>query len=326
VEEVKCLFCYSGTEKVFWEENGYQGRKCDKCGLIYMSPRPTEEEMKALYEQGIAGGATAEEQIENRYLKDLNALYTLKLIQKYKPTGSLLEIGPGGGQFLQAAKSARFAPYAVEINEKQAQYLEDTLKIPTENCSASWPYFFKELQFDVIYHKDLLSHLHNPLEVFKTIHKRLKDDGILVFETGNFGDLSKRWITFLGRLSYPEHIYLFSRQNILDLLSLSGFACLETHHHTIVVSALFWRVFFSLKGFLAQHVKTARKGADKMPKLLAGQKEEAVDIMNKPFQPISYTFTDKLKDLLPHLLAYRLSKLFPHSWPSTIICIAQKVR
>jgi len=320
VEEVKCLFCQTETDKVFWEENGYKGRKCQRCGLIYISPRPSEEEMKTLYEQGLAGGATAEEQMENRYLKDLNARYTLGLIQKYKQTGRLLEIGSGGGQFLQAAKSASFSPYAVEINRKQAQYIEDTLKIPTENCSASWPHFFKDLQFDVIYHKDLLSHLHNPLEVFKTIHTKLKDDGILVFETGNFGDLSKRWLNFLGRVSYPEHVYLFSRQNILDLLNLSGFACLETHYHTVVVSALFWKVFFSLTDLFAHYVKLARKGSTELPDLLSKQ------VKSKPLHHTNYTFTQKLKDLLPHLLAYRLSKPFPHSWPSTVIFIAKKVR
>lgn len=317
MEEVKCYFCHTVTDKVFWEENGYKGRKCDQCGLIYISPRPTEAEMTILYEQGMAGGASAEEQIANRYIKDLNAGYTMGFILKYKQKGRILEIGPGGGQFLQAARKLNFEPYAVEINRKQADYLAQELHIPAENCSASSPDFFKIQMFDVIYHKDLLSHLHNPLEVLRNLNDKLADDGIMVFETGNVGDLSCRWINFLGRLSYPEHVYLFSRQNILDLLRFSGFVCVESHYHTTVLSAVFWKLFFNLKGFI-HYAKQIKKGFGSKP-VIPGQPA------GKKFSKRrDYTLFQKLKDFIPHSLAYRLSRRFPHSWPSTIIFIVRK--
>jgi len=66
------------------------------------------------------------------------------------------------------------------------------------------------MEFDVIYNKDVLCHLYDPIGVFQTLNTKLKHDGILVFESGNGGELSRFWLNFLGKLSYPGTcIYIF---------------------------------------------------------------------------------------------------------------------
>jgi len=47
--DIQCIFCNSGSDKIVIEENGYSGRKCPKCGLIFISPRPTFTDILNLY-------------------------------------------------------------------------------------------------------------------------------------------------------------------------------------------------------------------------------------------------------------------------------------
>ena len=50
MEEIACIFCNIWNAQVLIEENGYLGRKCANCGLIYISPRPRAEAVVELYE------------------------------------------------------------------------------------------------------------------------------------------------------------------------------------------------------------------------------------------------------------------------------------
>ncbi|HGE72014.1 TPA: hypothetical protein ENX78_14340 [Candidatus Poribacteria bacterium] len=99
MESVKCLFCNNESKEVFWQENGYIGRKCHNCNLIYVSPRPEEKEMALLYKIGKAGGVSTKEHINYSYGKELIAKHALSIIKKYKTRGNILEVGSGGDNF-----------------------------------------------------------------------------------------------------------------------------------------------------------------------------------------------------------------------------------
>ena len=44
-----CIFCNLASCKTVIQENGYYGKKCSKCNLIFISPLPTDESIKNLY-------------------------------------------------------------------------------------------------------------------------------------------------------------------------------------------------------------------------------------------------------------------------------------
>src|SRR3990172_13229665 len=48
-EHVACNLCGSETRHPFCPENGLSLVRCDNCGLVYVSPRPSAEELYALY-------------------------------------------------------------------------------------------------------------------------------------------------------------------------------------------------------------------------------------------------------------------------------------
>jgi len=312
MEEVGCLFCGTAAEGVFREENGYLGRRCARCGLVYLSPRPTEEEMRALYEKGEAGGRSAEELIQAGAAREFAARYALRIIRKYKSGGDILEIGAGGGQFVVAAREAGFEPFAVEVNRELARHLSDDLGIETVSASAGSGGYFEGRRFDAIYHRDVLSHLHYPRETFGDFAARLRGDGVMVFETGNVADLSERWLRFVGVLSFPEHVYLFSRRNVEDLAGETGFEIVAVRYRTTVWSTLAARAGAGVGRVFG---RGERKGAGASP-LQGGIRGTRT----------KGNLSRAVKGYASYLLQYPLARGFPRSWPSRVIYVARKAR
>jgi len=79
-------------------ENGFTGRRCD-CGLLYVSPRPDLNEILNWYNSEEAN-VSAQSRIKAEFVGRLNSRYRLKLLNKYKSQGLLLEMGSGAGYFL----------------------------------------------------------------------------------------------------------------------------------------------------------------------------------------------------------------------------------
>ena len=154
--------------------------------------------------------------------------------------------------------------------------------------------------------------MHYPKDAFLNFARKLKDDGIIVFETGNIGGISKRWIKFIGRLSYPEHIYLYSEGNIKKLLLSTGFTFEVRYYHTVVLSIILKRIFNAIKAVLK--MLNIRKSEGASDTIALSQ-----DISRESGSPL-----DKIKGNLIHVIMYRLSRAFPHTWPSSIIFIAKK--
>src|SRR4030042_3848074 len=96
--EIDCIFCGKGSKRIAWEENGFTGKRCE-CGLLYVSPRPSLKEMTEWYNSKEAN-LSASSRIRSEFLNRVNGRNRLKLLQKYRTMGRLLEIGPGGGYFL----------------------------------------------------------------------------------------------------------------------------------------------------------------------------------------------------------------------------------
>jgi len=220
MESIACIFCGVDDSFPVIHENGYTGRKCRRCGLIYISPRPSREDIRNLYADDGAVTSSQCEFAAERY-KRLQARFTLKILRRYASGGKLLEIGPGAGLFMDEARAEGFRPYGVELNLVQAEYIRDRWRLPCESRQLSEA-FPGEL-FDVIYHCDVLSHLYDPRTEFRIMRERLTPHGILIFETGNMGDVRPDRLSMVPQFQYPDHLFFFSSRNIESLLQQSGF-------------------------------------------------------------------------------------------------------
>ena len=311
LEETNCIFCGKESDRVDWEENGFTGKRCE-CGLLYVSPRPDAKEIESGYNSD-ATNASARSRIRSEIWGRLNALHRLKILTRYKHQGNLLEIGPGNGYFLDESRPFGFHPFGVELNFSKARFIKEQLGIHVETipfANAS----FGGILFDAICHFDVISHFYDPIFEFKQFHDRLKEDGILFFETGNGGDLSKGWLNFIGRLQFPQHLFLFSKKNIETLCQKTGLEIIRIHRYSIFPHLMVIKSFLWLKNQI-------NKGGAKMENGGTTQVLSERHPMNSKWK----TFLFKVMMWINLFLRYRTGKWFPKIGPQTIIYVAKKV-
>ena len=314
MEEVGCLFCKTHVAGVFLEEDGYTARRCPRCGLIYLSPRPTPGEMAHLYDTGTSGGAVPEEHLRPRPAARLIAAHTLNIIRRFHASGDILEVGAGGGHFLREARRCGFAPHAVEVSRPLANFLSAGLAIETENCAVGQRDFFRARSFDVIYHRNVLSHLHAPLAAFAQFGAKLKDGGVMVFETGNLGGVSGGWVRFAAPLHLPEHLYFFSERHVRQLLKETGFELVALYRYTTLLPIVARRTAAAAGNVAARLSSRRASKEDRTPGSTCG---------NTRVQPGTSGFSNLIAHL-NFLASYRLARVCPQTWPATVIYVARK--
>lgn len=238
MEVVTCIFCDKLNYEIAIEDNGYTGRRCTQCGLVYISPRPSPGEIVDLYGHD-RSGISAAQHIASSHIKRIYARNTLRILRKYVACGSLLEIGAGAGYFLDEAREAGFDVHGIELNSLLATFMRNHLKIPCEESPLDVSSFDGK-KFDVIYHCDVLSHFYDPIADFTRMRDRLKEKGIIAFETGNCADVQKRFYRFIDSFLYPEHLSFFGERSLLELLRRTGFE-LIVKYRTSLMPYYLWR-------------------------------------------------------------------------------------
>jgi SAM-dependent methyltransferase len=308
--EGKCIFCGKESDRVDWEENGFTGKRCD-CGLLYVSPRPGMKEILSWYNSDEANTG-ARPRIRSEIWGRLNALHRLKILTRYKHLGNLLEIGPGSGYFLDESRRPGFNPFGIELNLRQSTFIKEKLRIPVE-ATPFRDSSFNGIFFDVICHFDVISHFFDPISEFKQFHDRLKKDGVLFFETGNGGDLSKKWLKFIGRLQYPHHLFLFSSRNVEQLCQDTGFKIIRVYRYSILFHLVAMKCFKYFKNIFLK--KTGKMKVKKTTRGFRGEVKN--DSMWKIFL-LRIAIRGNL------LIRYKIGKWLPKIGPQTVIYVAKK--
>jgi len=309
-----CPLCRQPQERVVIRENGYQGVKCAVCEVIYICPRPPRTVVAAYYHGAgdCPPAAVAKPSgLFTRWVRSLPARQTLALLKPYCTAGTLLEIGPGRGDFLLAAQKAGFMVAGLEINPERARFIREELGLPctsTPLADMPWP----GRRFEVIYHRDVLSHFYDPVAELQLMHDVLQENGLLVFETGNLGEIQERYLSLVPTFNYPEHLYFFGEKSLRRLLAATGFQLLA-----------FWRYDLEVYFRLERWVKAIRRHRT----AAAGALAEAVGKAGAKRQSgarkllwLGYEF------IAEYLLKYQLGRWSPRRGrPQTLIVVARRI-
>jgi 2-polyprenyl-3-methyl-5-hydroxy-6-metoxy-1,4-benzoquinol methylase len=234
MQEIGCVLCEGASSTPVIHESGFTGRQCANCGLIFISPRPSRREIDDVYRQGDAHLSPqwfvhGREAIASR----LRARRDARIVQSHAPGGSLLEIGPGRGTFLAAARRRGFDVYGVELNPTQASFIRGELGIAcAESLEAART--LAGGQFDVIYHRDVLSHFYDPHEEMQRLRALLKPGGLQIFETGNLADVDHRHLKLIASFQYPDHLFFYGERSLRMLLEQTGFSHERTHRWSVL--------------------------------------------------------------------------------------------
>ncbi len=254
LEEVPCGLCGSRQSEPYLKrkdlslflEGEFHLVRCLNCGLVYLNPRPANSSISEIYPDAY-DQYTPLLQDEHSPLKKWERLYGLRKrmrpILKRKKSGRLLDVGCATGDFLEAAQiTGDWDLYGVEISPYASAYARSRLGLPVETGSVealAYPDGF----FDVVTLWNVIEHLPDLAGSLNSIHRLLKPDGILVFNTPNLDSLDAKffgqyWIGY----ELPRHFYIFSRKTLRQALLKTGFEILDSRcqygSHALAMSSL----------------------------------------------------------------------------------------
>ncbi len=233
MQDVACPLCPEGTPAApYHEEAGYQAVQCSGCGLVYVTPRPGEDEMKRLYE-GQDTHIDVAAQIAKRHRKRAESRAALEVLSRYATGGRLLEIGIGAGYFLDEARRRGFDVEGLDINAHFARFAREALGLRvTEGTLRSAP--LEPGVYDVVFHRNVLSHLAYPVAEIARMGELLRAGGVMLFETGNVAELPGESFRGTDALALPDHLFHFSEATLRRLLHRTGFDCLEVRRYAVL--------------------------------------------------------------------------------------------
>lgn len=239
MNKILCNLCQSEKYRLMYNVNGYDIVKCEVCGLVYLNPQPSPEELEEIYskQQIVYNGAG-----EDGFLSYINNKpATIKLlgydkrladIENYIDKGKILDIGCAGGFFLDYAKSQGWDTYGIEISSWAFDIAKNKLGLNIYNRTLR-EIAFPDNHFDVITMYDILEHTNDPMSELQEVYRVLKPQGLLVINLPNIDSLLARinksnWI----KLDPPQHLYHFTPRTIRQLLAKAGFrvADIVTNH------------------------------------------------------------------------------------------------
>ncbi|MBC8263644.1 MAG: class I SAM-dependent methyltransferase [Anaerolineales bacterium] len=201
--------------------------RCMHCGLMYLNPRPGEQEMLAYYppEYQAAMRQVLQEVRQSRIGR--MGLRIMRRVRKppLAEVGSILDIGCASGDYLAYLCSLGWKVYGIELDEGAARYARERFGIDVRAGTAEHTLNeFPDMSFDVVTMWHVLEHLFDPSLVLAQVHRVLRPSGILMLEMPNFDSL---WASVLGEcwfpLEIPRHLYHFTPPTLRAILAKTGF-------------------------------------------------------------------------------------------------------
>lgn len=219
-----CPVCQNEVATPVFTKNGYAIVQCAQCGLQYVHPVPTDEELTAHYQQG-AYFHGEESQGYREYTairKALLPLFRRRLLHidhLMSGKGRLLDFGCAAGYFLEVAQASGWDVAGVELSKEMATLAHERLGVP---IGRSLTDMFGE--FDVITLWEVIEHLPRPMETLAALQERLRPGGLLMLSTPNTGHWqAQREPDMWEGYRPPSHLLFFTADTLRSALERAGF-------------------------------------------------------------------------------------------------------
>ncbi len=250
-EFTDCPVCHSKLSKNYCRKDSFQHVKCRACGMVYITPRLNHAATLEFYNSSVNEiyneqkfhaydeGESPDDQINATNLGLITEYFATTDNVKGSLVGkSLIEIGCAKGYFLKQAKKLGAEVRGVELNKVNAEaarssvgayiYEKDIfeLHLPSET-------------FDIVYMRDVIEHIHNPLPFVVELSRLLRPGGMIFIETHNIDGLIHRLVggkhTCLFGFEHPVH---WSYKTLKIALEKSGVFVDKVHFESADLNAL----------------------------------------------------------------------------------------
>lgn len=199
----------------------------EKYDMWHTFPKPALEKLDAYYKSSAYISHTdAKSTLTDKLYQQVKKWmfeYKFKVINQYKISGRLLDLGAGTGDFLAEAKSRNWQVSGVEPNSKArdlAKGKEIQLQKDISEISGT---------FEVITLWHVLEHVYDLKEYIDFLKTHLSENGVLLIAVPNFKSWdAEKYGSFWAANDAPRHLYHFSKTAIKKLFKEAGLELIET--------------------------------------------------------------------------------------------------
>jgi len=238
---LNCDLCAGSVAKVLDEKSHI--RQCMSCGLKFVSPRPTQEQISKNYDwsfRNCPGWGRVKPEARLMYERRFN------FMQGFIREGKVLDVGAGMGAFLSYAKKTnKWQCFGTETSQYAVEFAKREFDIAL-SVGQLEDLGYPEKSFDVLTFWHVLEHLPYPSRAIKEAGRILKENGFLFIAVPNDSWLGRRHFfknafkKAINRLPlkkklklkkmYPEideegnkHLFYFTPPTLTKLLEKYGF-------------------------------------------------------------------------------------------------------
>ena len=218
----ECNLCHADRSSLLFTKDSLQIVKCLDCGLTYVDPQPSEEDLRTIYKNGYFNGTWEADYLTEKKLYAPRFRERLKDIDSLEAKGKLLDVGCAVGYFLEAAQQDGWEASGVEISSYASEFARKSgFDVFTGRLEeAGYP----DNHFDVVTLWHVLEHMRDPAACLQEIHRILKDSGVLAVELPNIeSKRSQKAGENWDQLKPREHLYYFGPGTLRKSVEKAGF-------------------------------------------------------------------------------------------------------
>lgn len=245
----RCLCGPAARPVRFCEINGFPAVRCAGCGLIYLQPQPTTEDLNRYYEGYHTGHASQSVGDDQWFLasegeRELFARI-VRLAKNFGPGKRFLDVGCSYGHLVSAGLAAGLDAHGVEPFEEPFRFAQQQLgsrvrQSGLDGCGHA------EGSFDVIALANVFEHLPSPIDALREIHRLLSPGGAVILIVPNIWPFLplvtwnvtlRRRQSLVSRLAVfdaPFHLYYFTPGGLRRLCEESGFQVVAEENAPVI--------------------------------------------------------------------------------------------
>ena len=226
-----CDHCAGDRARKLFDKAGDSYVRCERCGLVYIDPQPTDAELGAIYDEhyydawgtGVNAAHVAELKRRTFHLM-LDRLARAAGVR----TGALLDLGCATGYLLEVARQRGFDPFGVELNRFSAKLAQEKFGATRIHCGTLDDAPFAPASFRAVVMSDLLEHVRSPRKLLAQAHRLLTPGGALIVVAPDVGGLSSKLLRTAWTDYKREHLFYFDRKTLKASLRQAGFEVRQT--------------------------------------------------------------------------------------------------
>ncbi len=220
-EDVHCCVCDNKNPadfKVLYQKEKFSVVECNKCSFTFIPPYFRKQISYENYKDENVANAVRN---GNNFVKIERHKLRYDLIKKYKPSGSLFDLGAGWGHFMLTGQMLGYDVYGIEISEQPYLYSKNDLKLPVDHID-----FFdmkEDKKFDIVTMWDVLEHIDKADDVIAKCARITAKDGYIVIQVPQIDSYFAKKHKDNWKMMGLDHVNYFGKKTITQLLKKHGY-------------------------------------------------------------------------------------------------------